>query len=579
MVTIQPAENPLHYDEHETAQMEYPPPDEPMKVARQLMKDDRTVEGCPTLRYWRGGWISWDGPVWSESEKKAVERWVYTRLEHAAFLKLTDKGVMPVAWNPNRRKIGDVLDAMSAIAHLPETVHPPEWLRPGGAFPADEAVTCTNGILHVPTGTLHPLTPWHFSHVAVPFDYDENAPDPKHWLDFLDQLWPDDPDSIAALQEWFGYVLSGRTDMHKIMLMLGPTRSGKGTIARILAALIGKGNVASPTLASMNTNFGLSPLIGCPLAIVQDARLGKSSNQVVERLLSISGEDMLTIDRKYKEPWTGKLPARFLIVSNELPELGDASGAIAHRFIVLSMTKSFLGKEDHGLTNRLLAELPGILRWALDGFTRLGKNDAFTVPESSESAVLALQDLVSPIAAFIRDNCSRTGDVLCDEVYAAYRSWCDENGYNKPKIGQFGKDLRTVIPTLRVTQPRVGTSRERRYVGLSLGRTHNAQDRVPARADAEDATDMSGSGDVARAGTRTSPMCPPLDVPLPTEPPEDPWAAEQAATEAAEAAPAALRRVRCPSCRWQFKTSVQPGETAHCGKCSHEFTVPGKDTQ
>jgi putative DNA primase/helicase len=43
----------------------------------------------------------------------------------------------------------------------------------------------------------------------------------------------------------------------------------------------------------------------------------------------LSGEDMLTIDRKYKEPWTGKLPSRILIISNELPQLGDASGAIA----------------------------------------------------------------------------------------------------------------------------------------------------------------------------------------------------------------------------------------------------------
>ena len=286
--------------------------------------------------------------------------------------------------------------------------------------------------------------------------------------------------------------------------------------------------------------------------------------------MSISGEDMLTIDRKYREPWTGKLPSRFLIVSNELPELGDASGAIAHRFIVLTMTKSFLGKEDHALTDRLLGELPGILCWSLDGFTRLGKNDAFTVPESSQAAVLALQDLVSPIAAFIRDNCSRNGDVLCDEMYAAYKSWCDENGYKAKGIGPFGRDLRTVIPALKVTQPRVDGGRERRYVGLSLSRTYIAQERVPTRASIEKTSDMSDSGAVARVGTRSAPMLPEPEAPLPTEPPEEPWAAEQAA----QLPPHALRRVRCTSCRWQFKTAVQPGEAAHCGKCRSDFTMP-----
>ena len=65
-------------------------------------------------------------------------------------------------------------------------------------------------------------------------------------------------------------------------------------------------------------------------------------NQVVERLLSISGEDTLTIDRKYRDPWTGQLPTRFLVISNELPRFGDASGAIATRFVMLTL-RTLLG--------------------------------------------------------------------------------------------------------------------------------------------------------------------------------------------------------------------------------------------
>jgi len=78
----------------------------------------------------------------------------------------------------------------------------------------------------------------------VSFDYDPDAPAPRRWLAFLKELWPDDTDSIAAMQD----VLSGRTDLHKIFLLIGPTRSGKGTIARVLAALVGRGNAAGPTL-------------------------------------------------------------------------------------------------------------------------------------------------------------------------------------------------------------------------------------------------------------------------------------------------------------------------------------------
>ena len=118
-----------------------------------------------------------------------------------------------------------------------------------------------------------------------------------------------------------GYVLGDDTRQQKIFLLIGPKRSGKGTIGRVLSGLVGTHNVAAPTLASLSTNFGLSPLIGKPLALISDARLsGYSDNSiVVERLLTLSGEDSLTIDRKYREPWTGRLPARLVLMTNELP--------------------------------------------------------------------------------------------------------------------------------------------------------------------------------------------------------------------------------------------------------------------
>ena len=105
----------------------------------------------------------------------------------------------------------------------------------------------------------------------------------------------------------------------------------------------------------------MQDLIGKPVAIIGDVRLGGGEQHaVVERLLSISGEDTITIDRKYRDPWTGQLPTRIMFVSNELPRFGDASGAIATRCVILETRES----SSAGRTRphrRLLAELPGIL--------------------------------------------------------------------------------------------------------------------------------------------------------------------------------------------------------------------------
>jgi hypothetical protein len=87
-------------------------------------------------------------------------------------------------------------------------------------------------------------------------------------------------------------LLTPDTRQQKMMLLVGPKRSGKGTIGRVLKALHGEDSVAAPTLASLGTNFGLWPLIGRIAAsvIIGDARLGGRSDiaQIVERLLSIT---------------------------------------------------------------------------------------------------------------------------------------------------------------------------------------------------------------------------------------------------------------------------------------------------
>jgi putative DNA primase/helicase len=310
-----------------------------------------------TLLCWRGEWMTYTGNHWIETDQAELRGRIYNQLEHVHYEEDKKGTIEIVPFNPNKRKIADVLEAMRAVGHLSSKVDAPQWIGTAEGYsraPAREIVSCTNGLLHVPTKKLLPHTPTFFSTVAVPFEYLPDAPAPTTWLNFLGSIWPDDPDSIALLQEYTGYILSGRTDMQKALLLIGPTRSGKGTYARMLGSLVGAGNAAGPTLASLGTNFGLSPLLGKPLAIVSDARLGSAgASTVVERLLSITGEDMLTVDRKFKDPWSGKLPSRFVILSNELPRFGDASGAVANRFLILQMTKSFLGKEDRTLDGPL----------------------------------------------------------------------------------------------------------------------------------------------------------------------------------------------------------------------------------
>jgi putative DNA primase/helicase len=376
--------------------------------------------------------------------------------------------------------VNNVMQALGSLALLPASVTPPAWLLADAPFPADEALATRNAIVHLPSlvGGKSDFacapTPTFFTTCALDYDFNPNAPRPGRWLEFLGQLWPDDPESIVLLQDWFGYTLTPDVTQHKMLLLVGPPRGGKGTIARVLKRLVGEVNVAAPTLSSLATNFGLWPLIGKQLAIIGDARFTGSQDQrqvVIERLLTISGGDDITIDRKNLTPVTLTLPTRFVILSNELPELKETSGALANRFLYLKSTRSWLGCEDTKLTDKLLTELPGILLWAIAGWQRLRERGKFMQPESGLEMKEAVADMASTTGAFVNDCCELGPACEAEKayLYACFINWCFSKGIKTaPKDFVFARDLYAACPGVRSKRPEAKGVRCNVYVGIKV---------------------------------------------------------------------------------------------------------------
>ena len=256
-----------------------------------------------------------------------------------------------------------------------------------------------------------------------------------------------------------------------MFLLIGPKRSGKGTIGRVLRGLLGGNNICAPTFASFSMSFGLQPLIGKKLAIISDARLSKRANEqiIAERLLSISGEDALTIDRKFLPAWTGQLACRILILTSELFRIADPSGAFASRFIVLKLTKSFYGREDTTLTDRLLLELAGILNWSIDGWRRLQERGHFLQPQTAIETAQELDELANPVGVFVRDYCVVGPDqaIQVDDLYAMWGVYCAQYGYDGPSdVQTFGRDLAAAVPSIKTKQRRKDGARSRCWIGI-----------------------------------------------------------------------------------------------------------------
>ena len=476
----QPSADGAEYDGPDQEVSEPPclDPRDPLAIAKLFLKRHYVEQGLPTLWYYSGAFYEWSGAGYGEADGNTIKARLWTYLENAE--RWCSRTSATVPFKPTTPRVNDALEALRAAANLPRDIRPPSWLAGGPATPPEpsECLACKNAIVHLPSRSTERPTPAFWTWNGLDFDYRANPPEPTGWWQFLDQLWPDDQQARETLQELFGYLLTPDTSQQKLFLLIGPKRSGKGTIIRVLQALLGHENVVSPTLNSLAQNFGLAPLIGKTAALIADARLsGRTDTQAIaERLLSISGEDALTVDRKYRDAWTGPLQVRFLMCSNELPRLSDASGALASRFVPLVLTNSFYGKEDHGLTKRLLDEMPGILHWAIEGWERLNKRGYFILPDSSKEAMDDLEALTSPISTFIKERCfiASGASALPNDLYEAWKDWC--SGQGRDHVGtlqSFSRDLKSAIPGIKTMQARDLTGkRYRAFEGVRLLTEH-----------------------------------------------------------------------------------------------------------
>lgn len=440
--------------------------DAPYEVARQFLLSRYFLNGVATLRYWRGCLHRWTGTHYAEMADDALKAELWD------FLSKINNG----KFDPQEKHVNGLMAAIKARVTLDDEIDVGTWLGDDAA-PWDDAavIVCKNGVVRLNDGELWPHSPKLFVLNAIETAYQPDA-EGLRWEQFLDELWGEDADTRDAMQEFFGLALTDETRFQKGFLLVGPARSGKGTIARMLRNLLGSKNYCGPSLNQLSQPFGLESFIGKKIAVIPDARLDGRANKsvITERLLSVIGEDPQDINRKNKGYWQGILRTRVMILSNELPDFKDDTGVIATRFIILQMHRSFLGREDPDLEAKLCAELSGILNWALAGWQRLAERGKFIAPGNGELND-ELAGVASSIKAFVAERCELGGEhtVEMGKLYSAYRDWCQSHGVNyadRLPGNHFSGKLRSAFPgEIEDIRPRINNpARKRMYMGIRL---------------------------------------------------------------------------------------------------------------
>lgn len=431
----------------------------PLDTAENFIAERYMHDEGKTLAHWQQDFYVWDNGLWKSRRDELIQKEIY---------EFMDGNGVP----PRKHTAANIEHALRVAAQI-EIADAPAWLTFGSQLNMDRLIPLSNGNFNIETGELLPVTPTLFNLNSSRVEFQPDAECPR-WKQFLAEIYPNDPAAIECLQEYIGYCLTTDTRQQKAILLVGAKRSGKGTIGRIVTRLVGDEAACNASLQSLGENFGLQNFIGKKIAIVPDVRLGTKTNSqaMVERILTITGEDAQHVDRKHKDPWEGRLRVRLWLMSNMLPATQDTGAALVSRFLILNHKVSFSGKEDTHLEETLEAELPGILNWALRGLTRLHERGKFIQPESGLELTRDWERLNSPVSAFLEDDCEiGVGyEVERTVLRTGFKTWCVKHDVNRPiDDSHFTPQLRAATGNIiGEAQRTIGGKRARVYVGVRL---------------------------------------------------------------------------------------------------------------
>jgi putative DNA primase/helicase len=414
-----------------------------------------------------GRWFFWTGQRWEEDG--TLEHLTRTR----AFLReVTDRlGPEFDASAKKRLRQADTVTKVASLARsnvaqaaTVEQFDANPWLlgTPGGTVdlrtgelrPAvtTDYITKTTSVAPAPAGTIAPL-----------------------FVEFLDQITDGDTPLIEYLQRFFGYALTGSTREHAFIFGHGTGANGKGVLISTLKGILGSYAAVIPTEMLMVSQTDRHPtelarLRGIRLAIGSETEQGKRWAEA--QIKALTGGDPIAARFMRQDFFEFEPQFKLFVVGNHRPSIRGVDEAMRRRLHFVPFTVTIPEEErDYDLPERLRAEWPAILRWAIDGclsWQRVGLDAPHTVRAATQDY---LEDEDAP-SLWMEECAVREPDAweASGTLFASWRTWAEAAGEFVGSKRRFSNLLQE-----RGFEPEKSGG-VRGYRGIRLNRPDSAED-------------------------------------------------------------------------------------------------------
>lgn len=397
------------------------------------------------------GWHFWDGKRWCRDDHGELLRRARMTVQamRAEAARLADKDDREALWKfATASEKRERLKAMVGLAEIDLAV-----LVRADDLDADPfLLNVENGTIDLRTGKLREHRRADLITKLAPVAFDAEAGCPI-FDGFLAEVVPD----VAIrfyLQRALGYSLTGDTREQCLFMPEGSGANGKTTLLGAMGETLGD-YAATADGSSFMTQRGRG--VRSDIARLRGARFVAASEieddaRLAEVLIKqMTGGDNLVASFLYQNEFEFRPTFKVFVGVNHLPEIRGDDHAIWRRVRAIPFHVK-VERPDKTLPEKLRAERPGILAWAVRGCLSWQEKGLYP-PEAIRAATEDYRAReshrrVDTVEAFVTARCRRAPGATASpsELYDAYRVYCDEQGLRRLGKSAFKGDLEELGP-------------------------------------------------------------------------------------------------------------------------------------
>lgn len=388
--------------------------------------------------YWQAKqWYVWDGRRWSTDEggvHRLAKQVAKDIIKEKAKDEEAEKRI--AKWFVESQSVRAV-NAMIDLARSDERIQVRE-----GEFDADpDFLNCQNGVLHLPSGKLHPHDPCYMQTKMVPCDYKPGTRD-ANFDKLLEHVGQGDADLSAFIRRAFGYSISGRNIEEVSFFANGPTQTGKSTLLEAIGATLGDYSKAidSETLMAALRSNSNGPRDD--IARLSDARFVYAVETEEDRKLAVAlfkklfGGDQITTRGMYGKTFQFLPGFNMWLAFNDPPQVKSTDDAMWRRIIQVPFDKQV----PEGERNKSLKTYfrnpknagSAILAWLVAGYQEW-REHGLNPPDRVRAATADYRKSQDSFTLWLQASAilEPTGWTASDTLVADYEQWFQEGGTGK----------------------------------------------------------------------------------------------------------------------------------------------------